>query len=164
MLNYLFRVAVFLQLPYLYGLKFKRIFGVFVLWSSKYMNLVVQFSMSCAFRCIASRLAAYLLYHFIFRLSRGFSNFFQVFSLGSFGTLLFPSIASTCGLLSCSSDSIPHSTPLVKWFSKVFSGFLGFSCGMALFHRNIVPPYIIRQVLAYLSHILIHRLFLRRIM
>ena len=44
------------------------------------MNLVVQFSMSCAFRCIALRLAAYLLYHFVVRLSRGFSNFFQVFS------------------------------------------------------------------------------------
>ena len=43
------------------------------------MNLVVQFSMSCAFRCIALRLAAYLLYHFVVRLSRGFSNFFQVF-------------------------------------------------------------------------------------
>ena len=36
--------------------------------------------MSCAFRCIALRLAAYLLYHFVVRLSRGFSNFFQVFS------------------------------------------------------------------------------------
>ena len=44
------------------------------------MNLVVQFSMSCAFCCIALRLAAYLLYHFVVRLSRGFSNFFQVFS------------------------------------------------------------------------------------
>ena len=44
------------------------------------MNLVVQFSMSCAFRCIALRFAAYLLYHFVVRLSRGFSNFFQVFS------------------------------------------------------------------------------------
>ena len=101
--------------------KFKRIFGVFVLWSSKYMNLVVQFSMSCAFRCIALRLAAYLLYHFVVRLSRGFSNFFQVFFvLSPFADLAVP--------LSCSSDSIPHSSPLVNPFLQVFSGFFDFSC------------------------------------
>ena len=85
------------------------------------MNLVVQFSMSCAFRCIALRLAAYLLYHFVVRLSRGFSNFFQVFfALSAFADLAVP--------LSCSSDSIPHSSSLVNPFLQVFSGFFDFSC------------------------------------
>ena len=85
------------------------------------MNLVVQFSMSCAFRCIALRLAAYLLYHFVVRLSRGFSNFFQVFFvLSASADLAVP--------LSCSSDSIPHSSPLVNPFLQVFSGFFDFSC------------------------------------
>ena len=49
-----------------------------------------------------------------------FSSFFR--SVPS-EPCFFPRFASTCGLLSCSSDSIPHSTPLVKWFFKVFSGF-----------------------------------------
>ena len=40
--------------------------------------IVVQFSMSFCFACCLS--AACLLYHIRFRLSRGFSNFFQVFS------------------------------------------------------------------------------------
>ena len=80
------------------------------------MNLVVQFSMSCAFRCIALRLAAYLLYHFVVRLSRGFLNFFQVFFvLSAFADLAVP--------LSCSSDSIPHSSPLVNPFLQVFQDF-----------------------------------------
>ena len=98
---------------------------------------------------------------FVKRFFKLFSSFFR--SVPS-EPCFSPRFASTCGLLSCSSDSIPHSTPLVKWFFKVFSGFLGFSCGKSLFHRNILPPYVIRQVLAYLSHILIHRFFLRRIM
>ena len=165
MLNYLFRVAVFLQLPYLYGLKFKRIFGVFVLWSSKYMNLVVQFSMSCAFRCIASRLAAYLLYHFVFLLSRGFSNFFQVFFARFLRNLAFPLASLRLAGCSLAAPIVYHILPrLSSGFSKFFPDFSRFSCGKALFHRNILPPYVIRQVLAYLSHILIHRLFLRRIM
>ena len=86
------------------------------------MNLVVQFSMSCAFRCIALRLAAYLLYHFVVRLSRGFSSFFQVFFvLSAFADFAVP--------LSCSSDSIPHSSPLVNPFLQVFSGFSIFPAG-----------------------------------
>ena len=128
MLNYLFRVAVFLQLPYLYGLKFKRIFGVFVLWSSKYMNLVVQFSMSCAFRCIASRLAAYLLYHFVFLLSRGFSNFFQVFFARFLRNLAFP--LASLRLAGCSLaapiDILPR---LSSGFSKYFRDFCVFLAG-----------------------------------
>ena len=80
------------------------------------MNLVVQFSMSCAFRCIALRLAAYLLYHFVVRLSRGFSNFFQVFFvLSAFADFAVP--------LSRSFDSIPHSSPLVNPFLQVFQDF-----------------------------------------
>ena len=86
------------------------------------MNLVVQFSMSCAFRCIALRLAAYLLYHFVVRLSRGFSNFFQVFFvLSAFADFAVP--------LSCSSDSIPHSSPLVNPFLQVFQVFSIFPAG-----------------------------------
>ena len=64
----------FLQLQ-----KFKRIFGVFVLWSSKYMNLVVQFSMSCAFRCLprGSQLIYYTTSSFLCQ--EVFSTFFKFF-------------------------------------------------------------------------------------
>ena len=74
------------------------------------------FNELCFFCCIALRLTAYLLYHFVVRLSRGFSNFFQVFFvLSAFADLAVP--------LSCSSDSIPHSSPLVNPFLQVFSVF-----------------------------------------
>ena len=130
MLNYLFRVAVFLQLPYLYGLKFKRIFGVFVLWSSKYMNLVVQFSMSCAFRCIASRLAACLLYHFIFCLSRGFLNFFQVFFARFLRNLAFSLASLRLAGCSLASPIVYHILrPLSSGFSKFFRDFCVFLAG-----------------------------------
>ena len=127
MLNYLFRVAVFLQLSYLYDLKFKRIFGVFVLWSSKYMNLVVQFSMSCAFRCIASRLAACLLYHFVFCLSRGFSNFFQVFFAPFLRNLAFSLASLRLAGCSLAAPIVYHILPrLSSGFPKFFRDFSNF--------------------------------------
>ena len=69
--------------------------------------------MSCAIRCIALRLTAYLLYHFVVRLSRGFSNFFQVFSLSRLSpTLRCRSLAAPIVY-----HILPHlSTPFCKFF------------------------------------------------
>ena len=69
------------------------------------------------------RLAARSL--FIIPLCRSFvKRFFKLFSsffvLSAFADFAVP--------LSCSSDSIPHSSPLVNPFLQVFSGFFDFSC------------------------------------
>ena len=101
------------------------------------MNLVVQFSMSCAFRCITSRLAACLLYHFVFGLSRGFLNFFQVFFARFLRNLAF-SLASL-RLVRCSlaAPIVYHILrPLSSGFSKFFRIF-----GIFLRDVSISPKY-----------------------
>ena len=86
------------------------------------MNLVVQFSMSCAFRCIALRLAAYLLYHFVVRLSRGFSNFFQVFSSSR--------LSPTLRCRSLAAPIVYHILPRLSTpFCKFFQDFSIFPAG-----------------------------------
>ena len=86
------------------------------------MNLVVQFSMSCAFRCIALRLAAYLLYHFVVCLSRGFSNFFQVFSSSR--------LSPTLRCRSLAAPIVYHILPRLSTpFCKFFQDFSIFPAG-----------------------------------
>ena len=86
------------------------------------MNLVVQFSMSCAFRCIALRLAAYLLYHFVVRLSRGFLNFFQVFSSSR--------LSPTLRCRSLAAPIVYHILPRLSTpFCKFFQDFSIFPAG-----------------------------------
>ena len=88
------------------------------------MNLVVQFSMSCAFRYPCFRSAAYLLYHFVFPLSRGFLNFFQVFSLGSFGTLLSSCLPADFVCCSLTAPVVYHIIPPLSIpFQKFFQVF-----------------------------------------
>ena len=78
--------------------------------------------MSCAFRCIALRLAAYLLYHFVVRLSRGFSIFFQVFSSSR--------LSPTLRCRSLAAPIVYHILPpLSTPFCKFFQDFSIFPAG-----------------------------------
>ena len=91
-------------------------------------TLVIKIHESCcsifnelcfSLHCLAARSL------FIIPLCRSFvKRFFKLFSsffvLSAFADLAVP--------LSCSSDSIPHSSPLVNPLLQVFSGFFDFSC------------------------------------
>ena len=91
-------------------------------------TLVIKIHESCcsifnelcfSLHCLAARSL------FIIPLCRSFvKGFFKLFS--SFFVL--PAFADLAVPLSCSSDSIPHSSPLVNPFLQVFSGFFVFSC------------------------------------
>ena len=127
MLNYLLECHIDYDLPYLYGLKIQKNFR-------SLCTLVIKIHESCcsifnelcfSLHCLAARslFIIPLCLSLVKRFFKLFSSFFR--SVPS-EPCFSPRFASTCGLLSCSSDSIPHSTPLVKWFFKVFSGFLGF--------------------------------------
>ena len=90
LLNYLLEL---LRTCFTKSIKFKRIFGVSCTLLFKLVHMiVVQFSMSFCFACCLS--AACLLYHIRFRLSRGFSNFFQVFFADPFGSA--PRLSAAC--------------------------------------------------------------------
>ena len=79
---------------------------------SLYTWLLFNFQWALWFACCLS--AAYLLYHIRLPLSRGFSNFFQVFFAVPFG-FAFPLVGSLY--------IISQPLPFVKGFFKLFSSF-----------------------------------------
>ena len=166
MLNYLFRVAVFSTAS-----KIQKNFR-------SLCTLVIKIHESCCsifnelcFSLLASRLAAYLLYHFVIPLSRGFFNFFQVF--------LFPScLPADFVCCSLTASLVYHivarlSIPFWNFFRDFLSFLLGscfyphlrhhnwlFSLFILSLHRYILPADVIDQVLSDFSHVLVHGLFL----
>ena len=103
---------------------------------------ILLFNFQWAVLFAASPRGSQLIYYttLSFACQEVFQTFFKFFRSVPSEPCFSPRFASTYGLLSCSSDSIPHSPPLVKWFFKVFPNFWDFLAGCLYFTEISFHP------------------------